>query len=317
MRICYNTQSMNSQDTFEHLSGQFSARDIGLGWISTVTILNVSKAISTQPHSHAYMELVFCLKGELVYELADNTQIRLSAGTGIVFPAHMRHALKGRTESPNERMGFHIMRKMSPQRSYAVFDAKDYRNFYTALLRKAATPFRLNPTAFRHAKELAGFIKQPSKRLSSAEHGLVRILCCMILYQTIASLSQAPADSQPQLMNEAKSFFEAHYAEPLRIEQLIRHIGYSRSRFFALFKNHTGLSPNDYLIRLRIRKSEELLRTTSRSIAQVAADVGLPNTTYFSTVFKRYIGRTPTDYRLNPWAKGSVYASLYMPSLRS
>ena len=53
MRICYTMQSMNSQDTFEHLSGQFSARDIGLGWISTVTILNVTKAIAEQPHSHA------------------------------------------------------------------------------------------------------------------------------------------------------------------------------------------------------------------------------------------------------------------------
>ncbi len=169
------------------------------------------------------------------------------------------------------------------------------------MLRKAATPFRLNPPAFRHAKELAGFIKQPPKSLTSAEHGLVRILCCMILYQTVASLSEAPATTQPQLMDKAKAFFEAHYAEPLRIGQLIRHIGYSRSMFFALFKNHTGLTPNDYLIRLRIRKSEELLRTTSRSIAHVAADVGLPNTTYFSTVFKRYTGRTPTDYRFNPY----------------
>ena len=42
----------------------------------------------------------------------------------------------------------------------------------------------------------------------------------------------------------------------------------------------------------------------TQKLAKVAADVGLPNTTYFSTVFKRYIGRTPTDYRLNPWAKG-------------
>ena len=98
-------------------------------------------------------------------------------------------------------------------------------------------------------------------------------------------------------MEDAVKFLEDHYAERIRIADLVRHIGYGRARLFELFKHHTGLSPNDYLLRFRIRKAQDLLVRTDLSVREIARMVGIPDSGYFSIMFRRQTGHTPTIYR--------------------
>ena len=70
-----------------------------------------------------------------------------------------------------------------------------------------------------------------------------------------------------------------------------------RARLFELFKRQTGLSPNDYLLRFRIRKAQELLVQTDLPVREIARRIGMPDSGYFSIMFKRQTGHTPTTYR--------------------
>ena len=98
-------------------------------------------------------------------------------------------------------------------------------------------------------------------------------------------------------MDEAVRFLESHYAESIHVEDLVKHMGYSRARLFTLFKRHTGLTPNDFLIRFRINKAKEMLRNSTLTVAEVATATGFSGPEYFYTVFKRYVGVTPSEYR--------------------
>jgi transcriptional regulator GlxA family with amidase domain len=66
---------------------------------------------------------------------------------------------------------------------------------------------------------------------------------------------------------------------------------------FQLFKQNTGLTPNDYLQRLRIAKARELLTTTSQSVTEIAFAAGFASSQYFSRVFRKYTGQMPSEYR--------------------
>jgi len=57
--------------------------------------------------------------------------------------------------------------------------------------------------------------------------------------------------------------------------------------------------PKDYLVRVRVEKAEELLRQNRRSIIDIAHSVGFNSSQYFSTVFRRYTGQTPAEFRQN------------------
>ncbi|WP_339205609.1 helix-turn-helix transcriptional regulator [Paenibacillus sp. FSL K6-3182] len=64
-----------------------------------------------------------------------------------------------------------------------------------------------------------------------------------------------------------------------------------------LFRSHTQLSFNDYLKKIRLEEATRLLTTTNDSIAVISESVGVLNTTYFFTLFKKTYGISPAQYR--------------------
>ena len=290
---------------FENLSRMLKARDVGLGWLLGVTFLKSTHALSLQPHQHAHLEIIFCLKGELTYEIAGDPPITLGAGTGIVIPERTVHVLQGGTESPSERLGIHFARIPSRARAYAVFSTSDYASFRQTLATSAGRPFRLDKSLTGSVTELADYLRKPPETISGPDMGLVRILCCAILYRVVRTLSEPLVSLRPKLMAEAVSFLEEHFAEPIRTDDLVRHIGYSRARLFALFKEFTGLTPNEYLTRLRLRKAEEFL-AAGHDVGETARLAGYPNAAYFGAVFKRYTGVTPGKRTLAAERRGQV-----------
>jgi transcriptional regulator GlxA family with amidase domain len=71
-----------------------------------------------------------------------------------------------------------------------------------------------------------------------------------------------------------------------------------------VFKIETGLTPSEYLARLRMDKARQLLKTTFLSIKQIMAAVGYNSKSYFAKHFKRHCGVTPSEYRLAELKKG-------------
>ena len=74
-------------------------------------------------------------------------------------------------------------------------------------------------------------------------------------------------------------------------------MGYGRSRLNTLFREHTGLSPTEWLIRYRINQAKPLLRK-GLSIHEAAARVGFPDPAFFSRTFNQLTGSSPRK-----WAK--------------
>lgn len=71
----------------------------------------------------------------------------------------------------------------------------------------------------------------------------------------------------------------------------------SYSKFRKIFKEYTGFSPSKYIQEVRINMAKEILTNTSRSIKEIAFELGYENKDYFFTVFRKATGMTPTSYR--------------------
>ena len=89
-----------------------------------------------------------------------------------------------------------------------------------------------------------------------------------------------------------------HLSEPLRVGVLAAMTNLSSSRYTALFRQSTGHSPLEYLIRLRMQRAVELLSTTALPIKVISSQVGWPDPLYFSRVFHSLHGHSPTEHRL-------------------
>ncbi|OXS54023.1 hypothetical protein B1A99_27705 [Cohnella sp. CIP 111063] len=91
------------------------------------------------------------------------------------------------------------------------------------------------------------------------------------------------------------AYMKRHLGEKMTRDQLAEMAGLTPEHFSRIFKKHTGQSPVDYLIRIRVERAEELLRSTPLAIKEVAKQVGIEDPYYFSRVFKRVTGAAPSD----------------------
>ena len=98
-------------------------------------------------------------------------------------------------------------------------------------------------------------------------------------------------------VNEIISYIEANYSNSdLTIKCIADKFYFTQSYFTRLFKETTGVTPIQYIIKIRMTKACELLSHKSFTIAQIAENVGFRNQFYFSKEFKKYHGITPSQY---------------------
>ncbi|AZN41328.1 response regulator transcription factor [Paenibacillus albus] len=83
----------------------------------------------------------------------------------------------------------------------------------------------------------------------------------------------------------------------ISLQEVAEYVGVSSSYFSVLFKQEKTCNFVDYLIRIRMERSLELLESTGNTIATIGEEVGYQNYRYFTKVFKEYHGFTPTQYR--------------------
>ena len=93
-------------------------------------------------------------------------------------------------------------------------------------------------------------------------------------------------------------YIEERYAEEdLSLSKAAEHIGLSPNHLSAVFKEETGRSFTKYLTDHRIKTAKKLLDTSKKRSSEIAELVGYPDPHYFSSVFKKQTGMTPSQYR--------------------
>ncbi|MDE7059908.1 MAG: AraC family transcriptional regulator [Lachnospiraceae bacterium] len=100
-------------------------------------------------------------------------------------------------------------------------------------------------------------------------------------------------------VTQALSYIQTSYQHKISLTSVSEHVGLSSGYLCRIFKEETGLSINAYINNLRMTKAGELLKDKNSYIKEVAAAVGFEDQLYFSRLFKRYYGITPSEYRLN------------------
>ena len=97
-------------------------------------------------------------------------------------------------------------------------------------------------------------------------------------------------------LDKSIRYIHTHLRYELTVENLASMEFLGVSRYREVFKTLTGVSPNEYITRLRIERSKDLLQSKN-TVASVAESVGYTNRHYFQRLFKKHTGKTPGDYR--------------------
>lgn len=142
----------------------------------------------------------------------------------------------------------------------------------------------LQPTVTRNSLSNSGKIKAGHKH---AGNSLVNMA------------DSTPGSADKEFLLKLNAIINDNIANhELNAGMISKSIAMSRSSLYNRMKVLTDISLNEYITKLRVEKAANMLKSTDLSILDISERTGFSNQRYFSTVFKHYMGKTPTGYRL-------------------
>ncbi len=141
-------------------------------------------------------------------------------------------------------------------------------------------------------------LQVPSNIEDSIDLSRYNLQCTEALFDVYDALKEDGESATSLAVNQVLHWMEEHLYEEMHSDTLSELSGLSVSRIQARFKEETGISPADYFVRRRLIEAQKLLRN-GKGITEVAMGMGFSSSQYFSTVFKRYMGVSPSV-----WLKG-------------
>ena len=125
--------------------------------------------------------------------------------------------------------------------------------------------------------------------------GLANMIFTLSLYQDINK--SFTRNRNVLLIEQARSLLRENYLTNITPQQVAKQIHMSYSLFRKVFKEYTDISPTQYIIELKLQKARKLLMNTDMSVKEVAFHLNYEDSLYFSTLFKKHVGYTPTVFR--------------------
>lgn len=192
---------------------------------------------------------------------------------------------------------FSLLKEIPNQPEYQFGDTTTKEdNYQNELLNNI--PSKLSPGKNSAMKELLQEIvtlKQTNEPLQifKANSAMYRLL--EILFEHMDCSNKTSYHHKN--ISRCKRYIEAHYLEEIAVADLIALSGLSKAHFHRCFKSHVGLSPLPYMIKLRMEKAKDLLIHTNDKVSEIALTCSYADSVYFTSLFRKYVGLSPSQYR--------------------
>jgi AraC-like DNA-binding protein len=140
-----------------------------------------------------------------------------------------------------------------------------------------------------------------TRTLPAKQHeSVIKLLAIFAQHLSILSnqILLRQENAEPPMVAKAKKFIADHQTVDISLADVAKAVNTSSFYFCKMFRKLAGINFTDYLSRLRIERARNLLLNPNLRISEIAYEVGFQSLTHFNRVFKRILGQSPTNFRL-------------------
>lgn len=250
-------------------------------------------------HWHPEIELTLILSGEIEYQVDDMTYV-LHAGDGMFCNSNALHSghMRNGQDCNYLSVTFH------PRFLYGYENSILYTKYVgTIVSNNSWSSLALNSSVSWQAeilealKEILEIHHNPITDYELRLHMiLMHIWHKLYLYFSTQPENEKKPTQYLDRLRDIISFIENNYTQEISLEDVAKAANICKSECCRFFKKHMGMTIFDYILYTRIQNSLPLLMN-AESITEVASQVGFSSPSYYSQIFKRYMKRTPMEYK--------------------
>ena len=261
------------------------SRPLIVGSCGTYRLRNRERLPTWRPRGRLDYQLLYIASGRALFYFDGEPQ-EVTAGHMVLI-------------QPRQEQHYEYFGKDKPEIYWVHFTGGDAKN----ILRHYDIPLDRYVIYSGSSATYAYLFKEMINELQSCRVGYQELLE-MYLRQIFLLIQRSWEERKPTInsyiqeeIEYARRYFHEHYNEDIRIEDYAQSRGMSVSWFLRNFKQLTMKSPMQYILNIRINNAVSLLETTDYNVTEIAAIVGYENPLYFSRIFKKQKGVSPSEYR--------------------
>lgn len=261
------------------------------------TFLSEYPNYAASPHWHDDIELVVILNGKMSYNI--NGKIEdLGFGEGIFVNSRQMHF--GFSEEHNECEFICVL--VHPL--VLCLTPEFERNYAAPVLHNNNIPYIKLTDSGWHRDIIRGIREIYRLRDTATAPLKIQGIFSWIWASVYENMPGADSEEQPyssdlSILKNMTGFIQQHYHEKISLSQIASAGGIGQSKCCKLFRVYFHQTPNTYLTAYRLNRSVELLRTTDRSITEVAYAAGFNGASYYAETFRKWLHISPSEYRGN------------------
>lgn len=230
--------------------------------------------------------LIYCVDGEGEYQLAGHESGTLRRGGVLIIPAGTPHTYRASEVDPWSIYWIHFSGERSDDYLDAMQGASLSPTLYVPFATSVIDAFE---EIYRWAEE-----GPADGNLVASSTATARFLG---LLAALRRSEDARLRDSEQRVYDSITYMRTHASRQLTLDHLASQAGLSASHYSTAFKKTTGIAPINFFLQLKIRLACELLDTTSKQIAEIGLELGYEDAYYFSRLFKKIVGTSPSQYR--------------------
>ena len=279
---------------------------INISKIVTVHYYEFDKNFVFHGETHDFWEMVYIDKGR-VQVRSDDENLVLSQGEIVFHRPNEFHSIKALDSAPNFFVVSFVCTSplMVYLEKYHTVLNKTLHGFISSVIREAESTYVIpknDPTLKKLIKKENAPIGGEQLIKTYLEQFLI-FLIRNIVKKEEPNVFPTKESMETHLVSSAKRLIEEKAEEPFRVNDLCIALGYSKSYLSKLFHEQTGETIANFAVRQKIKRAKQLIRDGNLNFAQISEKLSFDNPQYFSRVFKRITGMSPTEFKQSLYFK--------------
>ena len=236
------------------------------------------------PHKHSFLEIMFIDSGSGTIEI-DGVPYHTTKDDIVIYSPNKMH--KEYSDLDNVMHAFFFGIKYTESLKHMMNSSNP--PYILSTKEESSTFLKLFKMLIKESRNIG---KPYSDKITNC---IVKTIVLKILQM---SSNEKEVTRSDDFIREVQNFLDEHYLEDINLEEYYKTLPFSKYYIARLFKSYLGVTPVNYITSKRMEKARYLLNNTNMKIMDIANEVGYKDIYYFTKVFKKEIGESPSAYRI-------------------